>query len=224
MNRRPLLAAGLAIIGAMLLASAWAWIKLPADAQVPIHFDASGQANGFAGRGWGLLLMPLIAIALLALLYFIPIAEPRGANLARSSGAYNAVCIAVMALLGVVQLLTVASALGWQFDASSVIFAFVGVLFMLIGLALPRVHSNYIFGIRTPWTLTSERSWAVTHRVGGWVFVIAGVVLAVAAFAIPASAIVWVLVPVIVAVAVIPTLVSYLVWREDPDRTHTPST
>jgi len=220
MNRRPLLAAGAAIIGVMLLASAWAWIQLPADSQVPIHFDASGQADGFASKGWGLLLTPLIGIALLSLLYFIPLAEPRSANLARSASAYNAVCIAVMSLLGVVQLLTVASALGWPINAASAIFALVGVLFMLIGLALPRVHSNFIFGIRTPWTLTSERSWAVTHLVGGWVFVIAGAILAVAAFTIPGSSIAWVLIAVITAVAVIPIVVSYLAWRTDPFRSH----
>ena len=223
MNRKPLLVAGLAIIALMLLASAWAWIKLPPGAQVPIHFDAQGQANGFASKFWGLLLVPLIGIALLALLYFIPKAEPRSANLARSAGAYNAVCIAVMALIGIVQVVTVASALGWTSNGASIIFALVGGLFMLIGLALPRVRSNFIFGIRTPWTLTSERSWSVTHRVGGWVFVISGAVLALSAFAIPAPAIVWVLLAVIGAVVVIPTVVSYLVWRDDPDRSHLPS-
>ena len=220
MNRKPLLVAGSAIIGVMLLAAAWAWLKLPAGAQVPIYFDASGQANGYASEGWGLLLTPLIGIALLALLYYIPLAEPRGTNLAKSASAYNTVCISVMALLGVVQLLIVAVALGWQINASSAIIALVGLMFILIGRALPRVKSNFIFGIRTPWTLTSERSWTVTHRVGGWVFMIAGAVLATAAFLLPEQAIVWVLIAVIAPVAVIPSLVSYLVWRKDPQRSH----
>ena len=50
----------------------------------------------------------------------------------------------------------------------------VALLFIFIGNLLPRVPANWFVGIRTPWTLSSERIWKKSHRVGGILFVITG--------------------------------------------------
>ena len=50
------------------------------------------------------------------------------------------------------------------------------LFFALIGNVLGQVRSNFWMGIRTPWTLASERVWNQTHRVGAWVFVAVGLV------------------------------------------------
>ncbi len=38
-----------------------------------------------------------------------------------------------------------------------------------------RSSLNWFAGVRTPWTLSSERSWRKTNWVGGWLFVLVGV-------------------------------------------------
>jgi uncharacterized membrane protein len=43
----------------------------------------------------------------------------------------------------------------------------VGLLFIVLGNLMPRFRSNFFFGIRTPWTLSSEQMWMKTHRLGG---------------------------------------------------------
>ena len=48
------------------------------------------------------------------------------------------------------------------------------MLFIVIGNYLPKVRPNYLVGIRTPWTLTSDLSWDRTHRIGGRLFVLEG--------------------------------------------------
>ena len=63
MNRRPMIIASIVIVGAMLLLSAWAWVVLPADALVPIHWGAEGGPDGWADKTVGLLLPPAIAAA-----------------------------------------------------------------------------------------------------------------------------------------------------------------
>ena len=50
---------------------------------------------------------------------------------------------------------------------------------MIIGNYLGKVRSNFFFGIRTPWTLSSERSWNRTHRLGGRLFFGLGLVAVV---------------------------------------------
>jgi uncharacterized membrane protein len=50
-----------------------------------------------------------------------------------------------------------------------------GVLIALIGNYLPKIPRNWFFGIRSPWTLASDVVWVKTHRLGGWVFFVAGI-------------------------------------------------
>jgi uncharacterized membrane protein len=53
----------------------------------------------------------------------------------------------------------------------------VGLLFIFIGNLSPKFKPNYFVGIRTPWTLANEDVWKKTHRFGGKVFVITGLLL-----------------------------------------------
>jgi hypothetical protein len=55
-------------------------------------------------------------------------------------------------------------------------------VFMVIGFYLNRVEPNWFVGIRTPWTLTSERSWRKTHELGRWVFLLMGLALMISSF------------------------------------------
>jgi uncharacterized membrane protein len=57
-----------------------------------------------------------------------------------------------------------------------------GILFMLIGNYLPKIPRNWFFGIRTPWTMTSDEIWKRSHIVGGWWFVGAGLLIAALSF------------------------------------------
>ena len=115
-----------------------------------------GQVDGYAPKTIGLLMLPLIAAGVAALLAVIPRVEPRRANLERSGKAYGAIWVGVMTLFGLVHLLTVAVALGATVDMPRLILIGVGALFVVIGNYLPKVRPNYLMGIRTPWTLTSD--------------------------------------------------------------------
>lgn len=218
MNRRPLLWAGLACLAVMVALTAWAWIQLPAGAQIPTHFNASGQVDAYGNKAFGLLIVPVITALVLALLYLTPVIDPRRANLTRSAGAYTAIVIASMVLFTGVQLVIVLTALGRTPDVALLMSVGIGALFIVIGFALPRLRSSYLVGIRTPWTLTSDLSWRKTHVLGAWLFVAFGVALAIAGVALPPEAMAPVLIGGVVVILVVPTVYSYVVWRSDPER------
>jgi uncharacterized membrane protein len=73
-----------------------------------------------------------------------------------------------------------------------------------------KLTRNFFIGIRTPWTIASEEVWLRTHRLGGWLFVLAGLVVFVSAFLgagwIPAFA-------AITAAALISVVYSYVIYR-----------
>ncbi len=54
-------------------------------------------------------------------------------------------------------------------------FAF-GLLLIVIGNYMPKMPQNWFLGIRTPWTISSEVVWKKTHILGGWLFMVSGVI------------------------------------------------
>jgi uncharacterized membrane protein len=216
-NRRPLGIFSAVVVAGMVLLSGWAWLQLPADAQVPIHWGPDGQVNGYADKTTGLFLVPLITVGVAALMWIIPVIEPRRTNIERSAKPYAAIWIGVIGLLAAIDVVVVAAALGAQFDTTLVVFVAVGLLFIVIGNYLPKVRSNYLVGIRTPWTLTSERSWDRTHRIGGRLFVIEGVAFILLGIVRPAAEVLLVtMLGGIVLMLVFVFAYSYRVWKEDP--------
>ena len=217
MNRRNLTIVSAIVVGAMVVLGAWAWIGLPADAQVPIHWGADGQPNGYAPKTIGLFLVPLITVGVAAVFWVIPAVEPRRANFEKSGKAYGAIWIGAVCLMAVIQVLVVAVALGVELDMTLVVLVGVGALFIVIGNYLPKVRSNYLVGIRTPWTLTSDLSWDRTHRVGGRLFVIEGIVFILLGLLRPgATALLVTLIGGIVLMLVFVFAYSYRVWKSDP--------
>lgn len=217
MNRRGLIAFSSVVVGAMLLLSAWAWLQLPADAEVPIHWGADGQVDGYASKTLGLFLLPLLTAGVAALFWVIPVIEPRRANIAKSGKAYAAIWVAVVLMLAAIDVVAVAAAMGADLDMSLIAFVSTGALFIVIGNYLPKVRPNYMMGIRTPWTLTSDLSWDRTHRVGGRLFVLEGLVFILVGLVRPApEALAVILIGGIAVMVVFVFAYSYRVWKIDP--------
>jgi uncharacterized membrane protein len=86
------------------------------------------------------------------------------------------------------------------------------------GNYLSKLRSNFFLGIRTPWTLSSEVAWWKTHRVGGRVLSVLGLVLIPPVFFLDTVTNFWVAGGAILGVAVILCVYSYFAWRSDPER------
>jgi len=82
---------------------------------------------------------------------------------------------------------------------------------------MPKVQSNWFVGVRTPWTLQSEHSWFMTHRLAGWMMSIGGLLLVISSFLLKPQ---W-LAGIIIAVALSTLLLipySYIMWKQDKAR------
>ncbi len=218
MNLRPLAIAGGVAIAIMLALAAWAWTQTPAGALVPIHWGVDGQPDGYASKEVALLLTPLLTAGLVALLYFLPRFEPRARNLAASGPAYLQVTIALLVVMVGLQLIVVFAAVGRPLDVTFVLGIGTGILFVVIGNVLGKVRSNFMFGVRTPWTLSSDLSWNKTHRLVGRLFVVLGFAVAITGLVGSDEALFAVMIGGIVVVLVVAFAYSYRVWKADPDK------
>jgi uncharacterized membrane protein len=111
------------------------------------------------------------------------------------------------------------SALGWPLPVARLTPVSIGVLFLLLGSLLPRFRSNFFFGIRTPWTLSSETVWTRTHQVGGYAMALVGLLLIVAGFMGTHR---WLLVAIwgSMALAIGLLVYSYVIWRGEQRTGH----
>ena len=206
------------IILVMLLFSAWAWMRLPEGAQMPVHWNAAGEIDRYGTKFEGLLLLPVISGLIAVTLAFIPLFEPRQGNLLRSAKPYVITCAATLLFMLCLHAAMILTALGKPVSVPRAIFAATGVLFIVIGNFFGKVRSNYFFGIRTPWTLSSELSWNKTHRLGGRLFMLFGLVVLLTGLLASEQAGLTVLLGGLVLVTIVVSVYSYQVWKSDPDK------
>ena len=209
---------------ASFIAGAWlfsiaVYSRLPE--RFAVHWNIHGQPDRYGSRLEGAFLLPSLMIALYLIMQWYPSRDPRSSNIAKFRRAYDTIVAAMIAFLGIVHGLVLGQSLGWRVDITTVLLVCGGAMLVLFGNLLPLARSNFIFGIRTPWTLSSEHVWMRTHRVGGYAMVAAGVLtMASAFFARPAGAVV-ALVSLIVA-GVVSVVYSYVLWSRDRPRSTQP--
>ena len=207
---------GLVIAALAVVISIWAYPRLPPT--VATHWNLHGTPDGFSSRGLAVAIMPLLIVGMTGLFNVLPKIDPRRENYARFLTSYWLIANAVIVFMLVAHAMIIASGLGFSVRVDRLMPVGIGLLFVFLGNYLTRVEPNWFVGIRTPWTLSSDTVWRKTHRTGGWLMVIGGLVLAIGAF-LPHGAFLPLLVVTILLVALIPIVQSYVLWkREQHDR------
>lgn len=203
----------LAMIAAAIILSLSIYGRLPEA--VASHWNTNDQVDGTLPRSWGAFLMPLITLAMLGLFLIIPAIDPLKANIAAFRGRFNVFIASIVAFLLYLHVLTTLWNLGLQsFRMSTALLPALGLLFIFGGLMLRHAKRNFSIGIRTPWTLSSDRVWDKTHRVGAALFILSGAAAGIGAFFPGTVAYGLVLGPVIGS-SLFLVVYSYFLWRAE---------
>ncbi len=203
----------IAVIIAMFVTTLLVWQRVPDS--LPVHWNAAGEIDRYGSKVEGLLLLPMIAIGMYLLILFLPKIDPKRKDQDPMLLSFFAL-ISTLPLV-VIYFTTVAIALGYDIALPRVLTFTIGVMFLLLGNIMPKVQSNWFIGIKTPWTLESEHSWFMTHRLAGWMMSIGGLLAMVSSFVFPIQ---WLMIPIIALVVVTLLLIpySYIAWKNDPNR------
>lgn len=192
------------------------WDKLPD--RMPIHWNAGGQIDGYAGKTFAALFVPTLNVAMALLLGLLPFLDPRVRKSDPDTHAnfrkvFKAVRLAVTSFLGVVALAVLFIGVGYAFDISRIICVSLALLFGILGNFMGKLRPNYFVGVRTPLTLESREVWIKTHRLSAKLMVGSSILLVIAAFVVPAPLIVWITTSVILLVAFISILYSFFAYK-----------
>ena len=154
------------------------WNRLPYT--VAVHWGADGQADGWAGKAYAVFGLPclLAAIHLFAVLFTLN--DPRRKNINKKPLMLVFWLIPVLSLVtnGIVYL----TAMGADIDVFVICFVLIGIVFIVFGNYMPKLQQNYTVGIKMPWTLNSTENWNRTHRLGGRLFIVGGILMILGGF------------------------------------------
>jgi len=198
----------LVFIAAALIVAAVLYPSLPE--QIPTHWNAQGHVDGYMKKSIGVIIMPAMAVFTYIIMKLIPVISPKGFRTDKFSDVMGVLQVTLVGFMSIIAILVLLEARGLNVRINEMITAGVGLLFVIIGNYLGKVRKNFFIGIRTPWTLASDEVWNRTHRIGGRLFMLSGVIIWIGTFSgVP---LIWT-VGVAVGLLLIPVVYSYFLYR-----------
>jgi uncharacterized membrane protein len=199
------------IIILSLIISIYFYPQMPE--KIASHWNAQGQVDGYMSKFWGLFLMPFILVGLALLFGAIPRIDPLKANIEIFRKYYDAFIILFFVFMLSIHFQVILWNIGIEISPNVIFPIGLGLLFFYIGILCENAKRNWFIGIRTPWTLSNDVVWAKTHKIGGKLFKIAGVVALFGIFFLNYT-LFFILVPVIL-VAIYTVIYSYREYRKE---------
>jgi uncharacterized membrane protein len=176
------------------------------------HWNTEGQVDGYMSKFWGLFLMPFAIVGLSLLFIIIPIIDPLKSNIEKFRVHYDRFIILLIFYLFLIHIFVIVWSFGYRFNILYFMMPALGFLFYYAGILTENAKMNWFIGIRTPWTLSNEDVWNKTHKIGGMLFKIAGLIVFSGAF-FSEYTIFFILVPIL-SVVVFTVIYSYVEYQK----------
>lgn len=206
MNRKKMIFLTSLLVLIPMLVGLILWNKLPEE--IPVHFNSAGEADNYESKSFAVFFIPLFLWAMHLLTGFITLADPKKQNINDKVFLLILYVCPAAAVFGTLVMYT--GALGVSVSINMIGNLFLGIVFLAVGNYLPKTRQNYTIGIKIPWALNDAENWNKTHRLGGIVWLLCGIVLLINAF----LDIIWI-VPFTIATAVLlPTIYSFLLYKQ----------
>lgn len=181
--------------------------------QIPVHFDVAGNVDNYGGRIY-IFLAPFIILAMIIFAEIARNVDPKKNAYNKFNKQYYLIFFLVSLLMFAIQLYTLAVSMNMKIINISILMPFaVGLLFTIIGNSMPKFKQNFYAGIRTSWALADEEVWFKTHRFGGKVWFIGGILMMISAI-LPVNFKAPVFFGVVMLISIIPMVYSYIIYKK----------
>lgn len=209
MKTRSAMATAIILLAGALIYTALVYSRLPD--KLPIHWNVRGIVDGWTEKRTALMMMPVTAAVLLALIPVLPAISPKSFNLDTSRLSYNYIMVVLIALMIYIHLMIIVAGMNVGLDTGKALMGGMYGFFALMGNTLGKVRRNMWMGVKTPWTLASDKVWDPTHRLAGKLMVLGGVGGALFTIVGVSSAITF---PIVMALLLYPCVYSYTLYKK----------
>ena len=175
------------------------------------HWGADGNADGLSGKVFAVFGIPVMLLVFHFVCLLLTSLDKKQKDQNRK--ALGIIFWILPAVSLFVNGIMYRAAFGKEVDFAFFMPVLLGAMFIFMGNYLPKIKKNRTLGIKLYWTLNNEENWNKTHRLGGKVWVVGGLILLLSVF-LPLKVMVWAAVCVIAAVVIIPTVYSYSIYKQ----------
>jgi uncharacterized membrane protein len=201
-----------AVAALMVVAGALLYPSLPA--RIPQHWDVYGKIDRWADKSLLSVFFPVLIVAVMIVLYWaLPRLDPMKKSYARFRHSYALMIDMVVGFMAFIYAITLYAAFHPAVPVDVAISVGVGLLLAALGNQMSKVKRNFFVGIKTPWTLASEKVWTRTHRLSARLWVWGGLAAALCGF-LPAPFNFVLFITIAMALGAGSVLLSYLIYRD----------
>lgn len=188
------------------------WNKLPD--QLPTHWDAGSQVDGWTDKAKAIFFLPCLMAVIQVVVAFRMFADPKAKNIHKKLLIVSLWIVPILSIcLNAASYMT---ALGVQISMTVLCCLLIGILFLALGNYLPKLQQNYTVGIKIAWALADEDNWERTHRFGGKLMVVSGLLMVLLAFIsswLGDTATFILLIILTLISSIVPMIYSYVIYR-----------
>ena len=150
--------------------------------QTASHWNAKGEVDDYMPKFWGTFLIPIILFGIIILFMLIPKIDPLKKNIEKFKKHYHTFIIVFSLFMILIQLHGALWNIGFKISPNIIMPIALGFLFYYLGVIMEHFKRNWFIGIRIPWTLSSDKVWEKTHKIGGKLFKYAAVIVLLGMF------------------------------------------
>ncbi|MFH1785348.1 MAG: SdpI family protein [Candidatus Micrarchaeota archaeon] len=191
--------------------SAFVYNNTPEKMIMRWGFD--GEPTAYWTKDFGLFFLPVLSIAIFGLMTIIPSLDPLKKNITKFNKEYQNFVLIVVGFMVYLHIGTIVMNFTNEFQIGQILAPGFALLLYSVGNLLEKAKRNWFIGIRTPWTLSSDRVWKKTHELGATLFRGCGVV-SLLGLVLPQASFFIIIVPILIATIVL-FVYSYLEFRKN---------
>ena len=195
------------VMVAVLVYAAMSYSSLPD--RIPIHWNAAGKIDGYGSKSIIFMYpsMPLVAVIMLVTL---PWLSPAKFKIDEFRGAFNYMMVIISCMMGYIGFVAMYGTRNPHFEINKLLISGILLFFGLLGNMLGKVKRNFFIGVRTPWTLASDKVWVATHRLAARLITVSGLLGAVAIWL---GGPMWVIFTIVIALVLYPAVYSLILYK-----------
>ena len=185
------------------------WNRLPE--KVPMHWNGAGEIDRYGDKKELLVMLFMLVGITYFVFLIIPSIDPKQKlqNMGNKLNNLRMILTLFMSGLAVFILYSVQQ----KTSNPSFVLAIIGLLFAFLGNYFKTIKPNYFIGIRTPWTLENEEVWKKTHLMGGKLWFVGGLLMALT-FVLPNKIQFYTFIGIVTVITIVPIVYSYLEFKK----------
>lgn len=192
----------------------WMWPSLPE--QVPLHWNFKGEADRYGSKQSLIWLVIGLNIFIYLLMLVLPKIAARREQLEAMGTKYNSLRLVLQLFIASISVVIIMMAEAGEQGNGGFLLGACLVLFMLLfGNYVGNIRPNYFLGVRTPWTLQSDKVWKKTHHLTGRLLMVGAFLGTVLLLLLPQSWGMMSVVVLMIAAFLIPAVCSFVWFKQE---------